>query len=233
MEKILVVDDEKRIVQVIKAYLEKDGFEVTAAYDGSEALHLAEEEGFSLMILDLMLPSLSGEEICKRLRMSGSALPIIMLTAKGAEEERIQGLGLGADDYMVKPFSPGELLARVHAVLRRLRPIKAGVLADVMEFDNGDLVIDTLRHSVTYLGKKLELTATEYKLLITMARSPGRVYTRGDLLEIAQGGLATGFDRTIDSHIKNLRQKLELKPEQPRFIRTVYGVGYKFEGGTS
>ncbi len=231
MEKILVVDDEKRIVQVIKAYLEKDGFEVTAAHDGHEALRLAEEGDFDLMVLDLMLPSLSGEEICKRLRRSGSALPIIMLTAKGAEEEKILGLGLGADDYMVKPFSPGELLARVHAVLRRLRPVKAGVLADVMEFDNGDLVIDTLRHSVTYLGNKLELTATEYKLLITMARSPGRVYTRGDLLEIAQGGLATGFDRTIDSHIKNLRQKLELKQEQPRFIRTVYGVGYKFEGG--
>ncbi|MBS4021546.1 MAG: response regulator transcription factor [Dethiobacter sp.] len=230
LEKILVVDDEKKIAQVIRAYLEKDGFYVVTIHDGREALLLAEESGFDLLILDLMLPSLTGEEVCKRLRRAGNAIPIIMLTAKGAEEERIQGLGLGADDYMVKPFSPGELVARVHAVLRRFRHVKAGVLADLLEYAGGDLTIDTLRHHVTYCGERLELTATEYKLLATMARTPGRVYTRGELLEIAQGALPTGFDRTIDSHIKNLRQKLEPKPEQPRFIRTVYGVGYKFEG---
>jgi DNA-binding response OmpR family regulator len=231
--KILVVDDEKKIAQVIRAYLERDNFEVVTVHDGQEALQLAKDGSFDLMILDLMLPTLPGEEVCKRLRRAGSTLPIIMLTAKGAEDERIQGLGLGADDYVVKPFSPGELVARVHAVLRRFNPVKAGVLADVLEFDGGDLVIDTLRHQATYRGRILELTATEYKLLVTLARSPGRVYTRGELLEIAQGSLPTGFDRTIDSHIKNLRQKLEPKPEQPRFIRTVYGVGYKFEGETA
>ncbi|MDW7652453.1 MAG: response regulator transcription factor, partial [Bacillota bacterium] len=142
---------------------------------------------------------------------------------------KIRGLGLGADDYIVKPFSPGELVARVLAVLRRFRA-KPGVLADVLEFANGELVVDTLRHEVLFRREKLELTATEYKLLAAMAKSPGRVFSRGELLEIAQGALATGYDRTIDSHIKNLRQKLEPKPDEPRFIRTVYGIGYKFEG---
>jgi DNA-binding response OmpR family regulator len=230
LEKILLVDDEEKITRVVRAYLEKENFEVAAVHDGRDALELARAGGFDLMILDLMLPTLSGEEVCKRLRREGNALPIIMLTAKGAEDEKIQGLGFGADDYLVKPFSPGELVARVHAVLRRYRPAKAALLADVMEFAEGELFIDTLRHQVRLLGNKLELTATEYKLLVTMARNPGRVYTRGELLEIAQGGLPTGFDRTIDSHIKNLRQKLEPKPDTPKFIKTVYGVGYKFEG---
>ncbi len=230
MGKVLVVDDEKKITQVVQAYLEKDGFVVTNVHDGREALQLALEEAFDLIVLDLMLPGLSGEEVCKKLRQSGKDVPIIMLTARGAEEERIQGLALGADDYMVKPFSPGELVARVHAVLRRSGRRKAGFLADVLEFDGSGLVIDTLRHQVTVEGKKLELTSTEYKLLVAMARNPGRVFTRGELLEVAQGALPTGYDRTIDSHIKNLRQKLEPVPEQPRFIKTVYGVGYKFEG---
>jgi DNA-binding response OmpR family regulator len=224
------VDDEEKITRVIRAYLEKEGFSVEEAHDGRQALQLAENERFDLLVLDLMLPFLSGEEICKRLRIAGNAVPIIMLTAKGAEEERISGLGLGADDYVVKPFSPGELVARIHAILRRYRPENAGVLADVLEFAGGDLVIDILRHQVLFRGIKLELTATEYKLLSTMARNPGRVFTRGELLELVQGALPTGFDRTIDSHIKNLRQKLEPSPDQPCFIRTVYGVGYKFEG---
>jgi DNA-binding response OmpR family regulator len=224
------VDDEEKITRVIRAYLEKEGFSVEEAHNGRQALQLAENENFDLLVLDLMLPFLSGEEICKRLRIAGNAVPIIMLTAKGAEEERISGLGLGADDYVVKPFSPGELVARIHAILRRYRPENTSVLADVLEFAGGDLVIDILRHQILFRGVKLELTATEYKLLSTMARSPGRVFTRGELLELVQGALPTGFDRTIDSHIKNLRQKLEPSPDQPRFIRTVYGVGYKFEG---
>jgi DNA-binding response OmpR family regulator len=215
---------------VVRAYLEKEGFEVSGAHDGREALSRALEEEFDLIVLDLMLPGLSGGDICRRLRQAGSDVPIIMLTARGAEEERIRGLALGADDYVVKPFSPGELVARVHAVLRRSGRGKAGFLADVLEFDGGDLVIDTLRHQVTYRGRGLELTATEYKLLAVMARTPKRVFTRGELLEVVQGALPTGFDRTIDSHIKNLRQKLEPRPDQPRFVKTVYGVGYKFEG---
>jgi DNA-binding response OmpR family regulator len=175
LEKILLVDDEEKITRVVRAYLEREGFEVTEVYDGRDALELARAGGFDLMILDLMLPTLSGEEVCKRLRREGNALPIIMLTAKGAEDEKIQGLGIGADDYLVKPFSPGELVARVHAVLRRYRPAKAALLADVMEFAAGELLIDTLRHQVKLSGNKLELTATEYKLLVTMARNPGRV----------------------------------------------------------
>jgi DNA-binding response OmpR family regulator len=230
LEKILVVDDEPNITRVIRAYLEKEGFAAEEVHDGQEALHLATGGGYSLMILDLMLPSLSGEEITKRLRSTGSALPIIMLTAKGAEQEKIEGLGIGADDYLVKPFSPAELMARVYAVLRRYRQHPTGVLADVLEFAGGELLIDALRHEVTLRGVPLNLTATEYKLLVTMARYPGRVFTRGELLEVVQGLLPTGFDRTVDSHIKNLRQKLEPAPDRPLFIRTVYGVGYKFKG---
>lgn len=230
MGKILVVDDEPNITRVIRAYLEKKGFAAEEVHDGQEALRLAAGGGYDLMILDLMLPSLSGEEITKRLRSTGSALPIIMLTAKGAEQEKIEGLGIGADDYLVKPFSPAELMARVYAVLRRYRQHRTGVPADVLEFAGGELLIDAPRHEVSLRGVPLNLTATEYKLLVTMARYPGRVFTRGELLEVVQGLLPTGFDRTVDSHIKNLRQKLEPAPDRPRFIRTVYGVGYKFKG---
>lgn len=229
MERILVVDDEEKITRVIRAYLEKEGYSVTEVHDGVVALEQAASGEFDLLILDLMLPGLSGEDICRQLRRRGSRLPIIMLTAKGAEEERIHGLGLGADDYVVKPFSPGELVARVQAVLRRYCH-DGGVLAGLLEFAGGELLVDTFRHQVTYQGSLLDLTATEYKLLAAMAKSPGRVFTRGELLEIAQGALPTGYDRTIDSHIKNLRQKLEPKPDEPRFVRTVYGVGYKFAG---
>ncbi|HZK23910.1 MAG TPA: response regulator transcription factor [Oscillospiraceae bacterium] len=229
MERILVVDDEQKITRVITAYLQKEGFAVTEAYDGAEALKLAQSGDFALMVLDLMLPVFSGEEVTKRLRQTGNKIPIIMLTAKGGEEERILGLGLGADDYVVKPFSPGELVARVLAVLRRVRSAP-GVLADVLEYADGELVINTLCHQVSFRDQIVELTATEYKLLVAMAKSPGRVFSRAELLEIAQGVYATGYDRSIDSHIKNLRHKLEPNANEPRFIRTVYGVGYKFEG---
>lgn len=225
----MIVDDEEKITRVIRAYLDREGFAVTEAHDGLTALRLAQSGNYDLIILDLMLPVLAGEDICRRLRGAANPVPIIMLTAKGAEEEKIRGLGLGADDYVVKPFSPGELVARVHAVLRRYRA-KPGAPADVMTFAGGDLVIDTIRHEVRFQGQPVELTATEYKILTAMAKSPGRVFTRGELLEIAQGMLPTGYDRTVDSHIKNLRQKLEPQPDEPRFIRTMYGVGYKFEG---
>ncbi|MBS3937182.1 MAG: response regulator transcription factor [Peptococcaceae bacterium] len=226
--KILVVDDEEKITRVVAAYLERGGYAVTVAHDGQEALRLAAWGGFALLVLDLMLPLLSGEEVVKRLRQQGIMLPIIMLTAKGSEEERILGLGLGADDYLVKPFSPRELVARVEAVLRRYQPHPGSTPGEVLHFAKGRLVIDVLRHEVTLDERALSLTATEYRLLLVMARSPGRVFSRGELLEVAQGELATGFDRTVDSHIKNLRQKLEDRTEQPLFIQTVYGVGYKF-----
>ena len=229
MVKILAVDDEEKITRVIRAYLEREGFAVTEAGEGSAALRLAQSGSYDLVILDLMLPGLSGEEICRQLRSADNQVPIIMLTAKGMEEEKIRGLGLGADDYMVKPFSPGELVARAHAVLRRSRA-KPGTPADVLIFAEGELVIDPSRHAVLFQGKPVELTATEFKFLTAMARRPGRVFTRGELLELAQGILPTGYDRSVDSHIKNLRQKLEPQPDEPRFIRTVYGVGYKFEG---
>ena len=230
MERILVVDDEEKITHVIRAYLEKEGFAVETAADGMHALQLAQNRDYALIVLDLMLPGLSGEEVTKRLRRAGNAVPIIMLTAKGAEEEKILGLGLGADDYIVKPFSPGELVARVMAVLRRARNTPGLLLADVLDFADGRLVIDTLRHEVIIDGQKIEQTATDYKLLVALAKNAGRVFSRSELMDIVQGVYATGFDRTIDSHIKNLRQKLEPHPERPRFIRTVYGVGYKFVG---
>ena len=229
MDRILVVEDEEKISRVIRAYLEKEGFAVEEASDGLQALELVHDFHFTLIILDLMLPHMSGEDVCKQLRREGSSIPIIMLTAKGAEEERIHGLGLGADDYIVKPFSPGEMVARVQAVLRRYRA-NPGVMSEVLEFANGELVVDSRSRQATLHGEFVDVTATEFKLLAAMAKHPGRVFTRGELLEIAQGALATGFDRTIDSHIKNLRQKLESKPDEPRFIRTVYGVGYKFVG---
>jgi len=224
-----VVDDEVKITRVIRAYLEKEGFSVTEAHDGQAAFDLAASGEFSLLVLDLMLPRLTGEEVAKRLRMAGKTLPIIMLTAKDGEEDKILGLGLGADDFVVKPFSPRELMARVHAILRRFRPSKGSLLADVWEFGGGRLLIDTLRHNVVLGGQSITLTASEYKLLVTLARHPGRVFSRGELLAAISGELATGFDRVVDSHIKNLRYKVEQQPDQPTFIKTVYGVGYKFE----
>ena len=224
-----MVDDEVKITRVIRAYLEKEGFSVTEAHDGQAALDLAASGEFSLLVLDLMLPRLTGEEVAKRLRMAGKTLPIIMLTAKDGEEDKIVGLGLGADDFVVKPFSPRELMARVHAILRRFRPSKGSLLADVWEFGSGRLLIDTLRHYVALGGQEVALTATEYRLLVTLARHPGRVFSRGELLEAISGELATGFDRAVDSHIKNLRYKVEQQPGQPSFIKTVYGTGYKFE----
>lgn len=227
-ELILVVDDEKKIAQVLRAYLEQEGFRVAVATDGEEALRKARELHPALIILDLMLPRLSGEEVCRIIRQE-SKVPIVMLTAKSEEEDRIRGLTEGADDYVVKPFSPREVVARVKAVLRRAYG-KETAEEEVLRFDGGRLVIDVPRHEVEVGGKVVSLTPTEFKLLVTLARSPGRVYTRSQLTELVQGYDYEGYDRTIDVHVKNLRQKIEEKPEQPRYIKTVYGVGYKFEG---
>ena len=226
-QKILVVDDEEKITKVVKSYLEQEGYEVLIAYDGREALDIMKKESLDLVVLDLMLPELSGEEVCKRIRTK-SDLAILMLTAKTAEEERINGLNLGADDYLVKPFSPRELVARVRAILRRTKNDTKSI-AEILSFidDSEELLIDTLKHEVKFRGESVDVTATEFKLLKILAQNPGRVYSRSQLTQLVQGYNYDGYDRTIDAHVKNLRRKLDLNSSQ--FIQTVYGVGYKFE----
>ncbi|BAE82637.1 response regulator transcription factor [Desulfitobacterium hafniense] len=223
--RILLVDDEKNISNVLKAYLQQEGFQVTTAINGLVALTLFKENPYDLVLLDLMLPGLSGEEICKEIRKI-SAVPIIMLTAKIELEDRIEGFNMGADDYISKPFSPREVVARVKAVLRRT-DIETSPLAEVISYDNG-LVIDNSRHEVRFNKEVIPLTPTEFKILGSLAKYPGRVYSRGQLVEIVQGHDFGGDDRVIDAHIKKLRQKLEKVPSDPKIILTVYGVGYKF-----
>lgn len=223
--RILLVDDEKKIVNVLKAYLQQEGYTVTAAYNGLVALQLFKENTFDLVILDLMLPGLSGEEICKEIRKHSST-PIIMLTAKVEEDDRIQGLNLGADDYIAKPFSPREVVARVRAVLRRTGS-ETMPLADVVAYDNG-LTIDNLRYEVRKDNEVIALTPMEFKILGALAKYPGRVFSRSQLVSIVQGYDFSGDDRVIDAHIKKIRQKIEKNPGEPTLIITVYGVGYKF-----
>jgi len=220
---ILVVDDEARIVETLRLYLEKDGFRVIPAYDGRAALDLFERERPDLIVLDLMLPEISGLDVCRTIR-SHSQVPIIMLTARSEEVDKIVGLELGADDYVTKPFSPREVAARVRAVLRR----GAGVETAAAErLTVGELPIDTARHEARCGEQPVALTPTEFRLLATMARQPGRVYTRAQLVEAGTGYEFEGYDRTIDSHIKNLRRKL---PGQAGCrIITVHGLGYKLE----
>lgn len=224
MKKIMVVEDEKKLVELIRTYLEKEGYEVIALYSGSEALTEFKNQKPDLIILDLMLPKVDGLEICREIRKV-SDVPIIMLTAKAEEVDKLIGLEMGADDYVTKPFSPRELTARVKTVLRRGR--KAAI--DNSEIRLGTLTIAPGRHEAFVGERLLELTATEFKLLIALAKNQGRVYSRKQLIELAQGYLFEGYERTIDTHIKNLRQKLEEDPSQPKYIKTVHGVGYKFE----
>lgn len=223
--KILVVEDEKNIANVLKAYLQQEGFQVTTAGNGLIAQALLKENDYDLVVLDLMLPGLSGEELCREIRKT-SATPVIMLTAKVEEEDRIRGLGLGADDYISKPFSPREVVARVRAVLRRSTGTSAP-LADVVTFDNG-VTIDNIRHEVKIAEKDIALTPTEFKILGALAKFPGRVYSRSQLLEIVQGYDYGGDERVIDAHVKKLRQKIEKVPGKPQIILTVFGIGYKF-----
>lgn len=223
-KKILVVEDEAKISEVVAAYLEKEGFNVKVTASGRDALELAAREKPDLVVLDLMLPDLSGQEVCGELRKS-SDVPIIMLTALSSEEDKINGLAIGADDYLTKPFSPRELVARVRSVLRRTKG-KSEPLSDVLSFD--DLVINIAKHEVIFKGEQKSLTPFEFKLLATLARYPGRVYTRFELINKVQGYDFEGYERTIDAHIKNLRQKIEPDPKNPRFIKTIFGVGYKF-----
>ncbi len=221
--KVLVVDDEAKLVKLVCAYLEQAGYRVAAAYDGPQALIQFERESPDLIVLDLMLPGIDGLEVAKRVRQR-SNVPIIMLTARTEETDRVVGLELGADDYVVKPFSPRELVARVRAVLRRG---SAAPVARCLEF--GRLVIDLAGHEARLDGRALELTPSEYELLRAMAEQPGRAFTRRQLMDaIGETGYAT-VDRAVDTHVKNLRRKLEDDPSQPRFLLTVRGVGYKFQ----
>ncbi|MDW8069731.1 MAG: response regulator transcription factor [Anaerolineae bacterium] len=222
MKTILLVEDEPRMRQVVRAYLEQAGFRVIPVGDGPSALHAFRRERPDLIILDLMLPGMDGFEICRMLRRE-SGVPIIILTARVEEEDRVVGLELGADDYITKPFSPRELVARVRAVLRRAQ----GEVAPPAVIRIGDLVIDLDRREVRAGGREVHLTPTEFELLATMARHPGRVFTRLQLLEQVQGVAYEGYERTIDAHIKNLRQKIEPDPKNPQYVLTVYGVGYK------
>lgn len=224
-QRILLVEDEKAIRDAVEAYLEREGFWVTPAADGQAALEAADKGRYDLVVLDLMLPKVSGEEVCRRLR-DASDVPIIMLTAKGAEEERVAGLEMGADDYLVKPFSPRELVARVRALLRRAH---AETEPQRARAEFGPLVIDAGAHRVFVDDQEVELTASEYKLLVTLSRYPGRVYSRMELVEKVLGYDFEGYERAIDSHVKNLRAKLGDDPREPRFIHTVFGVGYRFE----
>lgn len=222
-KRILVIEDEAKIAEIVKAYLEKDGFMVVTAPNGETAMSRL-SDGFDLIILDLMLPDMDGEDICKAIR-EDSDVPIIMLTAKSEEEDRITGLGIGADDYVVKPFSPRELVARVKALLRRVKGTK-----EVKSFNKGDLVIDSSRFEVIKKGNHVVLTPTEFKLLQCISAHQGQVFTRLQLVNVILGYDFEGYDRTIDAHIKNIRHKIEDDQRNPAYIKTVYGVGYKFIG---
>lgn len=225
--KICVIDDEPLIVEVLKAYFEREGYEVLSSVNGKDGLELIERERPDFLILDLMLPDLSGEEICKAVR-NRSDIPILMLTAKTAEEDRIGGLLLGADDYVTKPFSPREVVIRVKNILRRAGKGDGGDAP--LSFNGGDLTIDDHKKEVKKDGDLVALTPIEYKILYGMALHPGRVFSRIDLLSLSETDPYEGYERNIDVHIKNLRKKIEKRSREPEFILTVFGMGYKFGG---
>jgi DNA-binding response OmpR family regulator len=219
---ILVVEDEPRIVELARDYLEHAGFRVVTANDGRTALEMARRDRPDLVVLDLGLPGLDGLDVTRELRKDGS-IPIVMVTARDDELDKLLGLELGADDYLTKPFSPRELVARVKAVLRRAdRPVESADLIRV-----GELQLDVPRMRTEVAGTSVDLTPTEFTLLATLARQPGRIFTRSQLLDALHGVAFESYERAIDSHIKNLRRKLEPDPGQPRYVLTVYGVGYR------
>ncbi|MFS0555698.1 response regulator transcription factor [Brevibacillus sp. 179-C9.3 HS] len=224
MSTILLVDDELQILEILSSYLQKEGYHVLTAQTGKEAVEMATTVSFTCIILDLMLPDLSGEEVCIQIRKE-SRVPILMLTAKSGEADRIRGLTIGADDYLIKPFSPRELVARVRAIMRRAGDYSS--LSDYIEV--GELTISMNEKRVTKNGIALEVTPNEYRLLTTLVRYPGRTWGREELVREVMGFDFEGYDRTIDTHIKNLRQKIEADPKQPEYIKTVYGLGYRFD----
>lgn len=226
---ILVVDDEPKIVEVVKSYLEKSGYRVVCAYDGREALDSFDRCRPDLVVLDLMLPGLSGEHVCREIRAK-SRIPVIMLTAKTAEEDVLKGLNIGADDYITKPFSPRLLMAKIETVLRRVSN-EVIPLSKELIFDSGRLVIDSERHEVLKDGERVPFTPNEYSVFFTMVSFPTRVFSRDELISHALGEAFDGYDRVIDTHIKNIRQKIEDDSKNPKYILTVHGVGYSFGTG--
>jgi DNA-binding response OmpR family regulator len=227
-KKILVVDDEEKILSAISSYLKKAGYYVITAITGKEALRVFNIHEFSLVILDLMLPDISGEEICRVIRKK-SRVPIIMLTAKAEEENVLDGFKLGSDDYITKPFSPRELLARIEAIFKRTGS-EVVPLPDLISFNNDELIIDVVRHEIKKMGEIIKLTPKEYKILMTLISYPKRVFSRDEIIKFSFPEDFEGLDRTIDTHIKNLRHKIEREPDAPRFIHTIHGIGYCFKG---
>jgi two-component system, OmpR family, response regulator RegX3 len=223
--RILIIDDERSVHDVARAYLEREGYEVLSAIGGRDGLALAQALKPRLVVLDLMLPDLGGEEVCAELRRN-SDVAIVMLTAKSTEDDRIRGLDLGADDYLAKPFSPRELVARVRALLRRTGE-RGPSGEQALRFDGGRLCLDQDRHQAVVDGQPVELTPSEFKLLLALARSPGRVFSRFELINRVQGHDYDGYERTIDAHVKNLRRKIEPDAARPRWVQTVHGVGYR------
>jgi len=221
--KILVVDDEKKLAGLVKAYLEKEGYQVVVAYDGETALELFRQESPDLVVLDILLPGLDGLEFCRRVRLDSRA-PIIMLSARAEELDKVVGLEVGADDYVTKPFSPRELVARVRAVLRRGRLAPSGEPAMV----RGPLLIDRGRRAVQVEEEEVFLTATEFDLLAGLAERTGQVFNRRQLLSLSQDDYFEGYERTVDTHVKNIRRKLREKAGDWDFVETVHGVGYRF-----
>jgi DNA-binding response OmpR family regulator len=226
--KVLIVDDEPKITEVVGSYLRKAGFSPLSALNGAEALRVFDKERPALVILDLMLPDLSGEEVCRRLR-SRSRVPVIMLTAKVQDADAVQGLSLGADDYVTKPFSPRQLVARVEAVLRRSADTGSPA-ARMLSFNGRDLLIDDAAGTVEKAGVPVSITPREFRILRLFAGNPGRVFSREELISRALGDDFDGSDRTVDAHVKNIRQKIETDPRSPRYIHTVHGIGYRFSG---
>lgn len=223
MTSILVIEDEQELANVLRSYLEKAGYNVTTAQRGDTGLSAWERQAPDLVILDLNLPGLDGLHVAREIRRQANT-PLIMVTARVGESDRLLGLELGADDYIVKPYSPREVVARVKAVLRRSSPEEQ----TAQRWQSGDLLVDQASHSVSRAGDTVDLTPTEFNLLAALISQPGRVFTRLQLLEAAQGSAYDGYERSVDAHIKNLRAKIERDPRQPQYVETVFGVGYRF-----
>jgi DNA-binding response OmpR family regulator len=224
--RILVIEDERELARLVELHLRDAGFEVAVAYDGESGLELERGGRFDLVVLDLMLPGIDGLEVCRRLRKQTAYTPVLMLTARSSEIDRVLGLEVGADDYLTKPFSVRELVARIKAVFRRLDAFAAGRSKAVVRL--GGFAIDPRRREVVLDGRSIALTAKEFDLLLQFARHPGRVYRRSELLDLVWGYGEGGYEHTVNSHINRLRSKIEADPSAPRYVLTVWGVGYKF-----